>query len=212
MKYPRLWFVLVTAAFALTGCDGDTKEEINNAFDAYISAVRNHDAATAISLTDDRYFEDMQYLINAAKTATRDKIERMRPSERATIIMIRNRLTPEQMKTLDARAVESLRIGSSGPGDELFNLEFNIKTIKLRPPRATLEADVDFLPFIIFVFEFVQADGVWKINPNAFDEEFDKRVEKRAVTAGMRESTLLQERETRLSGKRVNSTIWDPPK
>jgi hypothetical protein len=109
MKY-RFSVVAVAAGVALTGCKDESREQINNVFDAYIAALRNHDGAAAIELVDERYFEDMDVILNAAKFAPREQVWKMRPSDRARIVAIRNRLTKEEMKGLDGRGLMKMSI------------------------------------------------------------------------------------------------------
>ncbi len=211
MKYPRLLFVAVTAMLALTGCKDEAKQDIADTFESFMSAIQRHDSAAALPLIDDKYFEDLGYLIQAAKSAPREKVFRMRPSERRMIILIRNRIAKEELATLDGRGLMKYLIEERDPGDDDIELWGDIKNIKLRPPRATAEMEIEDLGLRLQL-EFIEVDHVWKVNPAAFDEKFDKRVERVSVKSGKREDTLLQERETRLSGKPVNSGIWDPPK
>jgi hypothetical protein len=136
----------------------------------------------------------------------------MRACERATIIMLRNRFTKEEIQKLDGRSLEKLVIENADDDSDFSGLDLSLTKITFKPPRASAEAELPFLPFIKFIFEFVKVDGQWKINPAAFDEEFDKLVEERARKTGVREDTILQNRESRRSGKNVGSAIWDPPK
>lgn len=212
MKYPYLRFVVIAALLALTGCKDEAKEEISDTFDSYVAAIRSNDGAAAVALIDEKYFEDVSYLLAAAQSAPRERVFRMRPTERATIAAIRNRFTVEELKGLDGRGLIKLLIEKRDPEEsDLTDLDVSITNIKFKPPRATAEMVLDEFS-VKFLLEFVEIDHQWKINPAAFDEKFDKLVEKVSVRSGMREDTLLEMRESRISGKTVTGAIWDPPK
>jgi len=201
--------LILFLSLALSSCKEEGKEEILDVFDAYNAALNNNDGAAAIALIDDKYFEDFQHMLIAARSAKREQVFRMRPSERSRIATMRNRLSYEELKTLDARGAIKTLIDRGS--ERSSGLDITLGKIKFKRPRATAPLIVEGFE-TKHILEFVQADNVWKLDPACFDESLDFIIAKRSDRRGVREDTLILENESASSGKNVTDAIWDPPK
>jgi hypothetical protein len=212
---PRTRFLMLSVILPLLfipSCNDQSEAEIRAIFDDYVAALRNHNGAAAVAVVDERYFEDMDFTVNAARTAPREQVYKMRASERAMIAAIRNRLTKEEMKSIDARGLMKMMVDKNDTEEgDVPDYEITLGLVKFKPPRATAEIELADFPTGLRM-EFVQVNNEWKINPGCFDEKFDKAVEKRARLLGVREDSVIRSRESRLTGKNVTEAIWDPPK
>jgi hypothetical protein len=200
--------LLIVLTLLLGSCKDEGKEDILDVFDAYKAALRDKNGEAAVAVMDEKYFDDFQFILSAARTAPREKVFRMRPSERTRIVSLRNRLTPEELKALDARAAIKAIISR---GNESSDLDIQLGRITFKHPRA-------FAPLWIegietkFRLEFIKANNIWKLDPACFDESLDVNLVKRAARINQREDAIILDRESQSSGKRVNDSVWDPPR
>jgi len=199
---------LFLVALSLTSCKDEGKEEILDIFAAYKVALRDNDGEAAVALLDEKYFEDFRFVLTAARSASREKVFRMRPSERFRIAALRNRLTPQELKTLDARAALAAIIdrGSDNSSDRSIQLG----RITFKPPRAFAFLYIDGIE-TKFRIDFIKASNIWKLDPTCFDEDLDYNIGRLAHRTNRPEDAIILEYESSGSGKRVTDSIWDPP-
>jgi hypothetical protein len=201
--------LLTLLALVLTSCKDEGKQEIMDVFDSYVAALDKNDGAAAVALMDDKFFDDFQFILQAARSASREKVFRMRPSERVRIAGLRNRLTTEELRKVDAR--EAVKLYIERDVDPGFDFQVELGRITFKLPRA-------YGQLLFFGFEtksrveFVKANNVWKLDPSWHDEQLDRVIVKQASSSGMREDTIILNRESSNSGKQVTDAIWDPPR
>lgn len=196
----------------IPGCDDASEDEIRDVFDSYIGNVEGHNGTAVLELIDEKYIEQMDYLMNAARTANHDQVFKMSASERVWIAAIRNRLTREEVSKLDGRALLQLSVDKGWNLDKAGKrIDRSLGLITFRKPRA-------FAPMVAngtettFSYEFVQVDHKWKIDPGCADKYADKLIEELARLTGMREDTWIKAFEKAATGKTLTDAIWDPPK
>ena len=206
------FFLALLPLFFLSGCNDAAEDEIRDVFDTFDRLTDAKDGAGALELIDEKYLEQMDYLINAARTAPRQTVYKMRPSERLWIAAIRNRIPKDEMAKLDGRAFYKLTIDQGWDlEDEGEKLELSLGEIKFKKPRATAEMFVEGLHTGLR-FEFVEVDHKWKIDPSCIDQYQDKVIEKLASRSGFREDTWIRNIEGSATGHPISEAIWDPPK
>jgi hypothetical protein len=204
--------LLVLLAFLLSSCNDKAEQEIRDVFDAYNAACDNKNGAAVLELIDDKYIEEIDRVLSAAKTADHNKVFRMRPWERWWIVAIRSRLTKAEMTPLDGRALLKLTIDRGWNLDELGeSMRLDLGAITFKKPRATAELLVDFEKTGLR-YMFVQINNQWKIDPMCEEEYVDRLIQKLARASGFREDTWIKEFESAQSGKKITEAIWDPPK
>ncbi|MBX3377619.1 MAG: hypothetical protein KF678_11530 [Phycisphaeraceae bacterium] len=201
--------LLAILVLGLGSCkDNTAKQEVLDLFDAYLLAMEGNNGAAAVSMMDEKYVDYFQHILNAARSAKREQVYRMRPSERLRIASLRNRLTRDELRTVDARTAISMVIdrGTEDRGDRWIW----IGQVTFKKPRAFGTLFVEGIELKHKV-EFVQAEGVWKLDPECFDRAFDDVVVRWASRYGMTEDRYILRRESDGSGKNVSDAIWDPP-
>lgn len=204
------WAALLAAVLLVLGSckDNNAKEEVLDLFDAYLAAEEGKDGPAAVALMDEKYVEDFQHILHAARTAKREQIYRLQPSERLRIASLRNRLTREELKTVDPKTAISLIISRGGEDDS--DRWIWLGEVTFKKPRASGKLIVEGIE-LKYKIEFVQVEGVWKLDPACFDRAFDDFVVRWASRFGMTEDRYILHRESESSGKKVSDAIWDPP-
>lgn len=204
--------LLVLLSLMLPSCKDEAQQEIMDVFDAYVAACDAKNGEAVLALIDDKFCDEMDHVLHAARTATADKVFRMRAWERMWIVTIRNRLTKAEMSGLTGRSLIKLSVDKGWDLDEAGEqLFYSLGPIKHRPPRATAELIVEGEKTGLR-YEFVKVDNAWKIDPMCEVQWLDRLIVKLAARTNSREDMWIKEFESAASGKRINEGIWGPPK
>ncbi|MEX2218293.1 MAG: hypothetical protein WD749_05990 [Phycisphaerales bacterium] len=201
--------IAIVCPLALVSC-GESTEEVRAAFDTFDGATDRRVAQEAMGVMDPVYFEHMDYLIKLARTGSRERVLSLPAHERMEIVAMRNRLTRDELSKVDGAGWVRLSIErgwwAADPGEPALS----IGRVTFRSPRASGELLVDGQRTGLTV-EFVKTNDQWLVDPRPVDEWWGSFVSKRATSAGNLDQMILN-LESVESGKRVNQTIWDPPK
>ncbi len=199
-------------ALVMGSCKDDAKQEILDVFDAYNAAVDSKNGDAVLPLIDEKYFEEIDRVLAAARTAPADKVFRMQAWERLWVVAIRNRLTKEEMAGLTGRSLFKLTVDRGWNLDDLEGPSFTeLGKITFKPPRAFAELVWDGFKTGLR-YEFVKIDNTWKIDPMCEEEYVNRIIEKLARITNSREDMWIKDFESAASGKRIGEGIWSPPK
>jgi hypothetical protein len=198
------------ALLVLPACDDGAKEEVRAVFDAYHAARANNDAAAAMKLVDPENVKHYDYIVQVARSGTRDKIQRMKPYERLQVTRLRNRLTAEELRTLDGQGYMQIVFerGWEGSGDT--GTVVTLGPITIKKPRATGVLIADGEPSGLKL-EFVEVEHQWLLNDESLDRLYDGIIERTAARLNTTDDKLILTIESRKSGKSVDRAIWDEP-
>lgn len=202
---------LLFAALGPAGCDDDVSQDVRDAFNEFNSAMSRHDADTAMKYIDPKNFEHEDQLLTIARSGSRSQIDRLTMLERWEVTIMRNRLKPDELRTMTGQEYFRKSL-TEGWVDDEDDAKVTIGKISYKSPRAYGELIYDGDSTDLRL-QFVRVEGKWMIDLDALDKLENRVLERLAAMLRRSEDSIIFDRESRESGRHVDSSIWDnPPK
>lgn len=206
----RLIVLLLIGVLTSQGCDkqAGAKADIRNAYLQYADAIKSRNGAILLEHVDPESILIYDTLLKAALRADRAKTLAMRPSEKLEIVAMRNRLTRDELKNLDARAYVILAVERG-----FWNFEAvreNIQRIKITGNRAVGELFANGEP-TGERFRFTKIGERWFIDETSFLDLADEWIPRVAGMEGLSVDEWIVQYEAEETKKDVTGAIWDPP-
>lgn len=205
---PLLAAVLLALFPFLTGCEPAEAGDVQYYYDAINRAFDSADGQGAVALLARRSIEQYDHAVQMAKTGTREQIKNLPGVERGDILMMRHRLTPEELAPLDGRAWLILATDRGWMAHDPDEVRLELGRITVNGDTASAEIVVEGERTGAF-YDFVREDGVWKLDWIRVDKLFNRWIAEGAAEAGMSEDEYLIMWEEQETGRPVRPDIWD---
>ncbi len=160
---------LVFACFlsAQVGCDYEQEREVRAAFEALEAAYDNRRGDEAAALIASNYYQEIERLLDHARTSGPDEIEALSASNRYDIGMMRLMCTQDELKSLDGPGWVKL---STDRGWNANEEGWKIEIGKIRGSSTAAYGQIIVDRHLTDLeVDFVLEDGVWKIDYYNFD-------------------------------------------
>jgi hypothetical protein len=194
----------------LCGCgDGEEKASIEESWARVTQAQQDGDAKTYMSMLSPqsmKYWDNLTHLIRTAKA---DEVRRMDIADKATIVMVRNRCTKDELKKMDGKALLEIVMGRGWMGGDR-GPDVGLGKIEVHGTSARAELVVGDIDTGIWM-DFYKEDDTWKVDFTRGNEELNERMDRRARMFGQSIDDFILARE-RAFGKPPFPDVWDPPR
>jgi hypothetical protein len=193
----------------LAGCGDNLEQEARDAWAEYTAAEASRDLETVLKMTDQAYFERLDFLVKMARTGERGRVQRMTPAEKLEIVMMRNRLSKAELATMDGRKWLTKTTTEGWENDEGGG-NVTLGEITGKGARKKAQIVVNGIETKLTV-DLIKTGDQWAIDPTPLEELINIVVRKLATSADA-ENLLIRRWEESSSSKKVLDPIWDPPK
>jgi hypothetical protein len=201
---------VLALSLLLAGCDDGASEQVRDAFDAYKDAIAQRNGEAVLKVIDPQNVKHYDQFLQIARAGTKEQITRLPLIQRLYVLMMRNRLKPGTLRSIDGAGFVKLAVerGWYFSGDDMSDVKLG--RISVKQPRASA---------VVFIgrfktdarFEFVNVEGTWLVNDECLDQLIEKDLEKAAAALRMSEDGLLFRMESEETGKRVDDRIFEQP-
>src|ERR1051326_7733722 len=200
--------LLVGIAALLGGCESKDAAEVRAVYADYNAALRDKDGDAFLRAIDPVNVEHYGRYVLAAQKGSGEQVRALSPTGRGNVIMMRHRLTPQELRGLDGAGFVRLSVQRGWFFKESLDDQFALAPVRVNPPRASAELRIngertgDRLDFVLL-------EGRWLVNDEALDRAWEKSLAKAARKLHVSEDDLLFEREEDDSGQEVDRKILD---
>ncbi|MBS0197850.1 MAG: hypothetical protein JSR77_13930 [Planctomycetes bacterium] len=197
------------AAVVLCGCNDPEAGEVEMCYSAIYHCCDSRDAECVLKLLAPASIAYYDRLLGIARTANREQVEALRPTERLEVLKMRQFATRPELAAFDAssyiRFIVSRGVWAGGEKPRISN-------VKVRGDTATANIRDEKGKATHHKFDFVKVDGMWKIDWNRSDDMWDEYIEKDARRERMSVNNLLFFIIEEESEMPVKADIWEPSK
>jgi len=209
----KLTVVLYTALVlgATTGMGQSNQkavEEVRQCFNGYKQSIMDQTGTEAVKYIDLNiltYYSDM---LSKIKHANQQEIDSMSMFDKLMIITVRHNSTSEDLNNFTPEALFVKAVNEAWVGKEtIANMTIGEVEIEKKQAKGYLLSSGQSIPFY---FMFSKKDGRWKVDLKSVTPIINFFLEHMARQSGISQNELLIQLVEILSGRAVNSNIWDP--
>lgn len=206
----RLFCLLFTIALhsvvtpALANADA-----VSAAFEKYQSAILTNDAETAYQMIDGNTKNYYKEILKVILFADESQSKTMPPLAKVALVQGRHQIPLDKLKLMNEKsyfsyAVEQGWIGKKSVSDmQLAEISVNQETATSKISKGGKTAP--------FGFTFRKEDGAWKIDLTSILPTSDKAFKQVIQNSGKNENAYIFAIIEKLSGKKVEESVWIPP-
>ena len=199
---------LIAALLAAPLFAGD-KEDIRKVFSDYKQAILGDDADTAldlVSLNTIRYYDKM---LDASLYATPDECRKHSVVDKIVILRTRQGVPVKELKAMDGKGFFKYAVQNGWVGkDSVIKTEISGVTVSGKFATTDLRVGDRQSPS---GYRFVKEDGRWKIDLTSIMPTANSAMQTLIRQMKIGEEAFLFRIIETVSGKRVNSKIWEAP-
>lgn len=205
----------------LAGCGGE-REQIEATFEEISQAATRGDGEAFVRLLAPESFAHYDTLIQMALNGKAVQVAALPLTDRAEIVMMRNRMTRKELSAMDGRswlvhAVRNQWYGGALDEDVIYKKRFTV-----RGTTADVEVVYEFA-WALFSgqhagermkdhFTFIKVEDRWLLDYRRPATLFEQVVQYAARTRHLSVEQVLERMESEDSGKPVGREIWEPMK
>lgn len=200
----------VLALATLTACSDPATEEFKQAFKQFDAAGDRGDWSTVLAMIDERSLPHQELVLRRARTATFDDLTNLPLGDRFDVIMLRQVLTPEQLRTCTAEesiraTVEAGLWASSDEDDKAWYGKVKVKgdyaTVQLLDIHSKPTGDHE---------TWRRVNRVWKIDLASGNEASTIRLEQLWEEHRISPKDLIEYIVAERTQREVAPDIWEP--
>ncbi len=202
-------FHLALIAAATIGPQSD-RIQIKRTFDVYKKSILENKGATAVQWVDRltlAYFDEMRKL---ALEGSADKVRSQRISDQLMTLMLRSRMTRDQLAAMDARALFTHAVDQGWVGKESVG-SLEVGEVNVTGEAAQGRVVVGGKPAPMF-FRFEKEDGLWKIDLTSIMPHADLAFQQIARQQDITPEALVIQLMEMANGEAFDPNLWNPPK
>lgn len=184
------------------------EDEIRDQFSKYIKAIIAKDGKSAVECVDKKTEEWYQDTITDAVKADKAAILKMKPSHRITMLRLRMEFSKAELQKMTGREAIDMAVtrGWTGATDEN-----KMKLVKVVVNGETAQGFIAAAPQVPLT-HFKKESGKWMLELHRFMTIGDAFFAQTAVEAGMTEDALILMLLGEVSKKKVDESVYEPPK
>jgi hypothetical protein len=206
------WLAMACLAVCplMSGCgDGDEKAAIEESWEKLTSAMAAQDPKAYMETLSPQSMRYYDTLCQQIRTSKHDEVRRMETADKATIIMMRNRCTKDELKKLDGKGLVEMAMTRGWMGGERRS-EVTLGKIQLHGTSARGQLVVRDTETDIWMDFYKEGEG-WKVDLTRGNEQMNEAFDRMARMFGVSVDDYILGRE-RQFGKPCAGDVWDPPK
>lgn len=206
-----IW-VCVLLASVVAGCDQVDRDEIHQVHAAFDQAMVSRDGEMVVNMLAHPAIEYYKRVLSYAQHATARQVRQSPAIEKFQILMVRQKLTKEEMARLDGRSFVRIIIDEGWFEPNFRRPERTITDIRFKGGNVASAA------LVLDEFEtelrygFIRERDQWKVDDTLVDQVYNRLIEQAAAFSNVSEDEFILRWVEGASGKPVSDSIWDPPK
>jgi hypothetical protein len=205
--------ILVPAAILLCGivsCGPKYPEapDVEQAFSSYRTALLEQKGDEAVNWVAPATIKMYQETRDLALKADEATVKSLSIGTRLQVLLMRHRVGWKQLKEFDGKQMFAHAVNQNWIGKEAVQ-RAGVTDVIIHGSQATARVTVDGKSSAE-LFHFVKADGRWTIDLVPSFATVDQLFRQAASGQGMTENDFLFSIITKLSGRQVTNSIWQP--
>ncbi len=224
MKKAILLTVIFTCLLLLFGCsniDSQISEKdsiqvqsqedlVKEAFNNYKSSILNDKGEDAVNYLDTNTIKYYDKISELVKNADRKKITSLSLMDKLMVILIRHTVTKEDIFSFDGRKllIYAIKNGMVGKDSVMNN---SIGEVSVNENFAKGEMLMNGKKSSIY-FHFYKENGVWKVDLTSIFDVSNMAFKKMVEESGQTEDDFIFLIIESSSGKKPDSSVWEPLK
>lgn len=216
--------IFASLLISLTACKQEQSASVENTsskkesdvqgvsacFEAYKGAILAQEGEAAVEHLSQSTIDEFQNYVNLALTAEREELEALSFINRMQVVLMRHRIPVETLRDLTGRsaivyAVDRDWIGKNGV------IRTELGEVSTHDDRATAEVIIGGQKAPTR-FQFRREKEAWKFDLLSVLRDGNTAMKQAAEQAGMDEDEFLFTITESVSGKKIDESIWAPPK
>lgn len=216
--------ILFLFLFSLSACDqnqsasGATSSSTHErdvqgvfeCFAAYKGAILAQQGETAVGHLSRSTIDEYQNYVNLSLTADREEIAELSFINRMQVILMRHRIPLETLRELDGRSAIVFAVDRDWIGKDAV-IRTELGDVSVYNDRATAEVAIGGQKAPTR-FQFRRENGKWKFDLLSVLRDSNSAMKRAAEQAGMDEDQFLFSITESVTGKKIDESIWTPPR
>lgn len=201
--------VLAIAAITIYNVGGSSeKAKVSAVFERYRNALVRLDGKTAVTCVSSGTIQAYQEYCDLAFKGDKSSINSLSMINRMQVLIIRHRIKPELLETMDGRKVFAYSVDKGWTSKGTGNL--GITGVSVLSARATARMTKNGKE-TNEIFYFVRENGKWLVDLSTAFMRMDQAFQALARKQDMEENDFIFSIITSVSGQKVTENIWIPP-
>lgn len=194
----------------LTIAQQTEEKNVRKTFDTYKSAILNDKGEEAVKQVDAKTIAYYNDILQKVKTADSLQIDKLSVMDKLMVLMIRHRISKEEIMTMDGRRllVTAIKMGMVGKSS-VINNEVGAVKVNGNFASANLLVKGQKTPL---AFEFHKENGAWKLDLTALFPSGEAALRRIVKQSGKPENDYLLSLIQLTNGKAPGAKVWVPTK
>ena len=205
----HLLLFLVTCFIFVSACETDTEVKmIQESFENYRSAILNRKGELAYTLVDINTKKYYEKTINMILHLSEIETKKLSLLNKVNVLMARHRIEPDVLTKMSGKSFFVYAVDNGWIGEEsVSNLQIEVVEINDNFAKTHIVTEEGEAPF---GFSFRREDGKWRIDLTSMFSISNVAFSKQAENMGVSENEFIFMILESISGKKVESKIWNP--